>query len=310
MAPDGTDRCGRLVGRRLHLFRAGARSAGPRYTPAERRAVEQEQLSYCHAPPGHQPGSSRWPARRSGHRPTDWMSRSGSLCTRFVGSNGGRAGLVGDADSRLEPATRRRPARLGRPRPVPPVGEQRQRLPGRLPETDGLPAAGTRPGLRLLPLYADLAVAAQPPDRRHHFAAGCVPELPDALRTVDVDIPTMPQFWRIPVTPVGQVPVANRPSDLTRPAEDRPWVARSDMFRYGVSEQVFRVRVHRVIASDTFTSLEWAIVSVTGGDGVEAASAPPFASADAATKTSSQPCGRERTRASPRWRTGPSCTRA
>jgi hypothetical protein len=115
------------------------------------------------------------------------------------------------------------------------------------------------------------------------------PELPDALRTVDVDIPTVPQFWRIPVTPVGRVPVANRPSDLTRPAEDRPWVARSDMFRYGVSEQVFRVRVHRVIASDTFTSLEWAIVSVTGGDGVEAASAPPFASADAATKTSHNP---------------------
>ena len=24
------------------------------------------------------------------------------------------------------------------------------------------------------------------------------PELPDALRTVDVDIPTVPQFWRVP----------------------------------------------------------------------------------------------------------------
>ena len=115
------------------------------------------------------------------------------------------------------------------------------------------------------------------------------PELPGALRTVDVNIPTVPQFWRVPVTPVGQVPVAKRPTALTRPAEVHPRVARSDMFRYGASEQVFRVRVHRVIAADTFTSLEWAIVSVTGGNGVEAASAPPFASADAATVTAHNP---------------------
>ena len=115
------------------------------------------------------------------------------------------------------------------------------------------------------------------------------PELPDALRTVDVDIPTVPQFGRVPVTPVGRVPVAHRPTDLTRPAEAHPPLARSDMFRYGGDEQVFRVRVHRVIAGDAFTSLEWAVVSVTGGDGVEAASAPPFASADAATVTAHNP---------------------
>ena len=111
------------------------------------------------------------------------------------------------------------------------------------------------------------------------------PELPDAMHAVDVDIPTVPQFWRVPVTPAGQIPVANRPTELTRPAVVHPWVARSDMFRYGASDQVFRVRVHRVIASGTFTSLEWAIVSVTGGDGVEAASVPPFAREDAATVT-------------------------
>jgi hypothetical protein len=115
------------------------------------------------------------------------------------------------------------------------------------------------------------------------------PELPDALRTVDVDITTVPQFWRVPVTPVGQVPVANRPTDLTRPDQVHPRVAKSDMFRYGASEQVFQVRVHRVIGGGTFTSLEWAIVSVTGGDGVEAASAPPFASKDAATVTAYNP---------------------
>ena len=115
------------------------------------------------------------------------------------------------------------------------------------------------------------------------------PELPDALRTVDVDIPTVPQFWRVPVTPVGQVPVANRVTDLARPAEVQSRVARSAMFRYGRSEQVFRVRVHRVVAGGTFASLEWAIASVTGGAGVEAASAPPFAGADAATVTAHNP---------------------
>jgi hypothetical protein len=57
------------------------------------------------------------------------------------------------------------------------------------------------------------------------------------------------------------------------------------MFRYGASDQVFRVRIDRVIAAGTFTSLEWAIVSVTGRDGEDAASAPPYATDDAATAT-------------------------
>ncbi len=115
------------------------------------------------------------------------------------------------------------------------------------------------------------------------------PELPPALRTVDVDIATVPQFGSLPVTPVGRVPVANGPTSLSRPAEDDSFVSSSDMFRYGASEQVFRIRVHRLIASSTFTSMEWAIVSVTGGDGVDLASTPPFASADAATVTGFNP---------------------
>ena len=39
-------------------------------------------------PPGREP-ETRWPARRSGHRPMVWTSRSGSLCTPSVGSTGG-----------------------------------------------------------------------------------------------------------------------------------------------------------------------------------------------------------------------------
>ena len=128
------------------------------------------------------------------------------------------------------------------------------------------------------------------------------PELPDALRTVDVDIPTVPQFWRVPVTPVGQVPVANRPTDLTRPAEVHSRVARSDMFRYGPGEQVFRVRVHRVIAGGTFTSLEWAIVSVTGGDGGGGGVGPAVRKRGRGDSDRSQPGGRERTSATRRPR--------
>ncbi len=115
------------------------------------------------------------------------------------------------------------------------------------------------------------------------------PQLPAALRTVDVNVATVAQFGRVPVTPIGKVPGADRPTDLTRPAALRPKGARSEMFRYGAGEQVFRIRVDRVLASATFTSLEWAIVSVTGGDGTATASTPPFASPDAATLTAHNP---------------------
>ena len=122
----------------------------------------------------------------------------------------------------LEPATRRRPARLGRPRPVPPVESSANVFLVDSPETHGLPAAGTPPD-------SDYCLCTPIWLSRGSLRIGVTtllqvafPELPDALRTVDVDIPTVPQFWRVPVTPVGQVPVANSASDLTRPAEDRP----------------------------------------------------------------------------------------
>ena len=176
VVPDGTDRCRRPVGRRrLHLLRAGARSAGPRDTPADRRAAEQHEPSYGDASPGREPGAPG--GRRVGLDIGRRSGRPGQVrrARRPSGRRRDRAGLVGDADSRVPPATRRRRARLGRPRPVPPVGEQRQRPPGRRAEADGLPAVGPRPRLRLLPVYADLAGAAQPPHRRHHLAAGRVP---------------------------------------------------------------------------------------------------------------------------------------
>ena len=49
------------------------------------------------------------------------------------------------------------------------------------------------------------------------------------------------------------------------------------MFRYGPGEQIFRIQPNRVLASSTFTTLEWTIRSVTGGAGSTRPRVPPFA---------------------------------
>ena len=104
------------------------------------------------------------------------------------------------------------------------------------------------------------------------------PALPGSSTTVDVVMATVAPFGRLPITPAGQVPVAVRPTELGRPPERvAAAVGSSDMFRYGPGEQVFRVRLSRVLAGATFTTLEWTIWSVTGGAGLDAASGPPFA---------------------------------
>lgn len=102
------------------------------------------------------------------------------------------------------------------------------------------------------------------------------PRLPAGTTSVDVSLPTVPPFWNVAVTPTGRAPRPTTPTDLTRPAPVGVDPVSTAMFRYGPDEQVFRFEVERVIASSTFTALQWSIVSVTGGSGVETASAPPF----------------------------------
>ena len=65
---------------------------------------------------------------------------------------------------------------------------------------------------------------------------------------------------------------------------------------------MFRVRVHRVIASSSFTSLEWAIVSVTGGDGGGGSIVPTVRQRGRRDSDRLQPGRRERTGAPRRWR--------
>ena len=106
------------------------------------------------------------------------------------------------------------------------------------------------------------------------------PQLPADLADVDVDVATVPIFWHVPVSPSGTVPQATSPVDLTRPAEVTVGGPRTGVFRYPAGgRQRFVVTVDQVLASSSFTSLQWSIRSVTAGDGLELAGSPPFADA-------------------------------
>ena len=280
------DRCRRPGGcRRLHLLRAGARSAGPRYAPADRRAAEPSELY----------GDALRSRTRTGRGESIWISADGlDARVRFAarrpsGRRGDRAGLVGDADSRGQPTSRRPRARLGGPRPVRrwessanvflvDAGKRKVYRPlVRAPDSDyclctpiWLSQLNLRIGITTL-----LQVA--------------FPELPGSLHTVDVDIPTVPQFWRVPVTPVGQVPVANRPTDLTRPAEVRPQTTRSDMFRVATrASRCFEyasIGSSRAAASPRWSGRSSRSPAGTGGGSI----VPTVRQPDAATVTAYNP---------------------
>ena len=90
------------------------------------------------------------------------------------------------------------------------------------------------------------------------------PPLPDALAFIDVALINLTPFVHIPVTPIGQVPTALQPTDLTRP----PGAARPSL-----GQRVFRnpqagaarqsITIDRAVAAPGRTSLEWTIRSIT-----------------------------------------------
>jgi len=90
------------------------------------------------------------------------------------------------------------------------------------------------------------------------------PPLPEALGFIDVDMINMAPFVHVPVTPIGQVPTAPRPTDLTRPpAFVRPILAQQ-VFRYRQEpHRVQSIAIDRVVVAPGRTSLEWTIKSVT-----------------------------------------------
>lgn len=103
------------------------------------------------------------------------------------------------------------------------------------------------------------------------------PPLPSDVRSVDVDIATVPIFSSVPVTPVGMVPLASNPINLARSATPASPIAGMGPFRYRPQGQRFSIGVDAVWSSNTFTSIAWTITSLEGGPGLEAAAGPPFA---------------------------------
>jgi hypothetical protein len=103
------------------------------------------------------------------------------------------------------------------------------------------------------------------------------PPLPDDLATVDVQLATLPPFWQVPVTPVGMLPLASYPTELTRPAEPTSVLASTKAFRYRPTGQHFLIMINGVYASPTFTSIAWTILSLDPGRGLQTASTPPLA---------------------------------
>jgi hypothetical protein len=103
------------------------------------------------------------------------------------------------------------------------------------------------------------------------------PALPDDLATVDVQLATVPPFWQVPVTPVGMLPLASYPTELTRPAEPTSVVASTIPFRYRATGQHFLIMINGVYASPTFTSIAWTILSLDPGRGLQTAATLPLA---------------------------------
>lgn len=106
------------------------------------------------------------------------------------------------------------------------------------------------------------------------------PPLPDDLVTVDVEIATVPQFWQVPVTPAGMLPLASYPTDLTRSADGTSVMVSTKAFRYAPAGQHYLVMINGVYTSSTFTSMAWTILSLDRGRSLQAASRPPVADKD------------------------------
>ena len=98
------------------------------------------------------------------------------------------------------------------------------------------------------------------------------PALPDELETVDVQLATVPPFWRVPVTPPGMLPLASYPTDLARSADPTPVIASTKPFIYRPAGQRYLVMVNAVYGSSSFTSIAWTILSIEPGRGLRAAS--------------------------------------
>src|SRR5215218_145346 len=90
------------------------------------------------------------------------------------------------------------------------------------------------------------------------------PELPADVEFLDVSLANVPSFWHVPVSPLGQAPLATRPTNLGRPAEQVKPVASPLPFSFPWRQgQMQNIQIRQIVASPTSTSLEWTINSYT-----------------------------------------------
>src|SRR5829696_3598 len=90
------------------------------------------------------------------------------------------------------------------------------------------------------------------------------PELPADVKFLDVSLANVPSFWHVPVSRLGQAPLATRPTNLGRPAEQVKPVASPLPFSFPWRQgQMQNIQIRQIVASPTSTSLEWTINSYT-----------------------------------------------
>jgi hypothetical protein len=106
------------------------------------------------------------------------------------------------------------------------------------------------------------------------------PALPDNLASVDVHLATVPPFWHVPVTPLGMLPLATYPTELTRRTDATAVIASTTAFRYRPTGQHYLIMINAVYASSTFTTIAWTIHALEAGRGIQTASTPPFADSE------------------------------
>ncbi|MCW2809643.1 MAG: hypothetical protein JWP61_101 [Friedmanniella sp.] len=106
------------------------------------------------------------------------------------------------------------------------------------------------------------------------------PTLPAGLRSVDVDIATVPVFNNVPVTPAGAVPVVTTPVSLAAPPEEQEPLGVTQMLDPAPNQQQFLISLDAVAASPTLTSVQWTIRSITAGPGLDEQPRAPITEAD------------------------------
>jgi hypothetical protein len=105
------------------------------------------------------------------------------------------------------------------------------------------------------------------------------PELPPDVAFLDVSLANVPTFWHVPVSRLGQAPLATRATNLGRPAERVKPVAKPQPFSFPWRKgRLQNIEIRQIVASPTSTSLEWTINSYTDQPSVSLiAYGPPVA---------------------------------